>query len=338
MKRFLIPALSCAVLLSATDLVPAQSTRSRHRQTRVLPPEEAAPKTEKQRAKYVKAALADMAMRATSMKRRLEMSKELGSDLTGPGESLETQIHPSIAEDVRKAVGSNYMAAVASLMPRRLSPGDAGDLYVVVMLARDAVILPSSPLTLTIEEDVDSPFVFGSSEISPAAIAQFSKFFQHQLIYDDQIVFRVPVQVRPDAPAGKFTIAATVEALVHKGMDGEELGTFPATVVGMLELGDPLPDAGLMNRLDESQAEEASSSETVTDTELVTVSHTETGADPESDPGAMETPQRGALTVGMSEGLDPLGPAPGGGGSNLVLIVGGGLGLLLLLLLLVRRR
>ena len=340
MKRFLIPALSCAVL-TTTSFVPAQvlPTERRYRQTKVLPPSEAAPTSEKLKAKYVKAAIRDMEMRATSMKRRLEMSAKIGSDLTAPGESLETPIHPSIAEDVRKSLGSKYMAAVASLQPRRLSPGDSGDLYVVVMLSRDAVVLPSSPLQLVIEEEKDSPFVFSSPELSPAEMSQFSKFFLHQPLYDDNIVFRVPMQVRPDAPAGKFSINATVEALLHKGKDGDEIGSFPAKVVGLLELGDPLPDAGLMSRSNEDDRVpvEAAVGEMGTTVELDSVSHTgETGPIPQPE-GRMGANLEGA-PEDLNEGLDPLGSTAGGRVSYMVWILGGGLGLLVGLLLLVRRR
>ena len=149
---------------------------------------------------------------------------------------------------VNTSRGSKFFAALASVRPRRLAPGETGVLHVVVTLRPGRVVLPDALIFLNVKRD-KGPWVLGQTELKPARLAEYAKHYAGKPVYDDTIEFEVPLTVAADAKHDKYSLAGYVQLEVTNGSDGKSLGLIAGGLVGRVHIGNPLLSAGIAKKV-----------------------------------------------------------------------------------------
>jgi hypothetical protein len=177
-----------------------------------------------------------------------------GVDVTGEGVvNSADPIHSTpITPD-----GASLFSPLLSLKPRRLAPSQSGEIVVVVMLSRsgNGVVLPGTHAKLELEPAADTPFAFGAATLDPAEPGQLSTRFVGKPVYDNTLIFRVPVTVKGDAKDAKRTVSGFVELAMVNGHTGESMGTYRTKVSGFAKIGKPLPMAVAAHKPKSARAE-----------------------------------------------------------------------------------
>lgn len=136
--------------------------------------------------------------------------------------------------------GGGYFDASVMVRPRRLAPGESGDLYVHVTLRGYAVVVPGAGISLTFDK-AQGPLTFGQEELQPARRGIRETRYKGKPVWDDALTFRVPVVVRSDAKFGQAAFAGSVQLEVTDGRTGEVIGRFRAEAPGQIPIGRPIP-------------------------------------------------------------------------------------------------
>ncbi|MEE2887913.1 MAG: hypothetical protein VX951_10850, partial [Planctomycetota bacterium] len=223
---------------------------------------------------------------------------------------------------------------------RRLAPGESGTLHVVVTLRKDRVVGPDKHNHQHVEP-ADCPLILGAQQRKPARVAESSKRYQGQKIYDDSIEFEIPVTVAGTAKPQKHLLRGRVELDMTAASTGKSLGRITGGLIGAVKIGKPLPRPTIstVNKARGASGESEAA---------VAVDPKTTGGSGVAvkDPGNTSGAREGQVSVPIEElrgdAPDRSEPAPGDPpaesafGDPLALI-GGGLALLLVLVLLVRK-
>lgn len=106
------------------------------------------------------------------------------------------------------------------------------------------MVLPGSMMKLELDW-FRGPLVYGTPTIEPAKIGELKTKFHGKPVYDEVLIFRVPVHVKADAEYQKFPIKGHVELTMHDAQTGKSLGEFATAVSGTAHIGRPLPNAAI---------------------------------------------------------------------------------------------
>lgn len=147
---------------------------------------------------------------------------------------------PELPPDEMARRGGGYFDASVMIRPRRLAPGEAGDLFVHVTLKGHTVVLPGAVIALTYEK-AQGPLALGTEELMPAKPGVRETRFKGKLVWDDALTFKIPVSVRSDAKFGNAQFAGAVRLEVSDGKTGEMIGRFQAEAPGQITIGRPFP-------------------------------------------------------------------------------------------------
>ena len=128
-------------------------------------------------------------------------------------------------------------------MPRRMAPGQSGALKVMALLSGHYVALPGSHIKLSLEP-VDG-LVFGVPVLQTAPAGTRPGKFLGQPVYDDFILFDVPLSISDEVKAlnKRIILKGKLYLEVHNGKTGAKVGAFVAEVVGRVDVGKRLADA-----------------------------------------------------------------------------------------------
>jgi len=235
---------------------------------------------------------------------------------------------------------AQFFTALASLRPRRLAPGESGTLHVVVILRKDRVVLPDKHILLHVEQE-NCPLILGAQQRKPARVAEYSKRYQGQKIYDDSIEFEIPVTVAGTAKPQKYLLRGRVELDVTAASTGKSLGRITGGLNGAVKIGKPLPRPTISKVNKASGASGESQAAVAVDPKTTGGSGVAV-----KDPGNTSGARKGQASTPAEEErrgeLDRSEPAPGdppaeSAFGDPIVLIGGGLVLLLVLVLLVRK-
>lgn len=124
--------------------------------------------------------------------------------------------------------------------PRRIPPGGAGTLVVVMVLEGDAVLVAPPPVTFDIR-DRQGPVRLGMPQFRPAKAAVVAPAFQGREVYDNTAMIDIPVEVDVGAPFGKHVVAVGLNFDLHQGKTGSQIGRFADVARCEIEIGMPDP-------------------------------------------------------------------------------------------------
>jgi len=147
---------------------------------------------------------------------------------------------PEMPPDEMARRGAGYFDASVMVRPRRLAPGESGDLYIHVTLRGQAVVLPGAVIALTYER-AQGPLAFGQEELIPAKPGVRETRFKGKPVWDDALTFKIPMSVRADAKLGNAQFAGAVRLEISDGKTGEMIGRFQAEAPGRIVIGRPFP-------------------------------------------------------------------------------------------------
>lgn len=147
---------------------------------------------------------------------------------------------PELPPDEMARRGGGYFDAAVMVRPRRLAPGESGELYVHVTLRGHAVVLPGASIALNYESN-QGALVLGTHELQPAKVGVRETRYKGKPVWDDALTFKMPVSVRSDAKAGPAPFMGAVKLAVCDGRTGELIGRFQAEAPGQVLIGRPFP-------------------------------------------------------------------------------------------------
>jgi len=145
--------------------------------------------------------------------------------------------------DINMTDAGGMVHCEAYSKPRRMAPGQSGALKVMALLSGHYVALPGSHIKLSLEP-VEG-LVFGVPALQTAPAGTRPGKFQGQPVYDDFILFDVPLSVSDEVKAAnkRITLKGKLYLEVHNGKTGAKVGAFVAEVVGRVDVGKRLADA-----------------------------------------------------------------------------------------------
>jgi hypothetical protein len=147
---------------------------------------------------------------------------------------------PELPPDEMARRGGGYFDAAVMVRPRRLAPGESGNLYVHVTLRGHAVVVPGATINLTYAKTQGS-LTLGSHELQPAKPGVRETRYKGKPVYDDSLTFKIPLGVDSNAKAGNAPFVGSVLLEVSDGRTGEMIGRFRAEAPGQVLVGRPFP-------------------------------------------------------------------------------------------------
>ena len=226
--------------------------------------------------------------------------------------------------------------------PRRIAPGQTGELWVVVTLTKPHVVVPKAHNKLALTE---GEFLsYGAPELAPPKEGEYEKAFKGQLVYDDTLVYKMTISVSPKAKIpSEHPVKGRIELALHDGKSGNPLGKYYGDVHGLIKVGKPLPTPSVRRPLKGSANAGANEGPDDGPGEAEETTGPETTAPASAGPGdtsagRIEGPSAaaGAGSEGATPTSDPL-VAETSGIPPLSLVFGGVILVLLALILLARR-
>jgi len=238
-----------------------------------------------------------------------------------------------LARNITSGAGA-YCRFTTSVREGKLMPGQSGTLLVTATL-QGAAVMPSPPpveLTAPAQQGVVS---LGALAVRPADIARLAPGYAGRPVYDNYVVFELPVTLSPEAQVGKkvqavidlrFDLydAATAQPIgrfVDRALADIEVGAEPNPQVSLPSSSSPPPavaNPAIGATAAEGKPEDRASPSSAAVGGNALPSAVSNDVTPPAPPQAANDAQM--LVVPESEGL-PLWPIVAGGGLVLVLVV-----------------
>jgi hypothetical protein len=154
----------------------------------------------------------------------------------------EMEARRGSAADIHTVEAGSMIHCEAYSKPRRMAPGQSGALKVMGLLSGHYVALPGSHIKLSLEP-VEG-LVFGVPVLQAAPAGTRPGKFQGKPVYDDFILFDVPLSVsdKVKAPNKRIFLKGKLYLEIHNGKTGAKVGAFVANVAGRVDVGKRLAD------------------------------------------------------------------------------------------------
>jgi hypothetical protein len=227
---------------------------------------------------------------------------------------------------------ARYAALNVGQRPRRVAPGQSGELVIVVSL-RGEYVMKTSGHNLVYSREM-GPLQLGEWSMLPPEPAGLYPEFAGQAIYDNTATVVVPFTVDPEAEFGKVPVRLAANMEITHAHTGQAMGTFIGEAIGNVNVGPPLPVVQIdgLDAVREARADAPDLGANLAADAEPQAPKSDLGADladvEARGPAGRESPAGGGLAL----------PEEGGSGSWL-LIGAGGLALALgAILVLARRR
>ncbi|MCA8958541.1 MAG: hypothetical protein KDC87_20860 [Planctomycetes bacterium] len=242
--------------------------------------------------------------------------------------------------------GTEYFHGLVSIRPRRVAPGATAELFVVVSLRGKVVVLPDAHAKLQLQPKPSDPVSLGVPTLDPPRLAEFASKFKGQKVYDDSLVFRVPMQVKADARSPQvYRVQGTIELELTEANSGTSMGRFATTIDGPLDIGKPVPDPvvqtpGGVAKPTAEKGRAAGVPKPAAGSPVAPAASNQEPVVKQVGGGKLEKPRpvEPAAGAGDPSAMDPNAPAPGAFGSFGLIALAGGVVLIALIGLLIRRR
>ena len=231
--------------------------------------------------------------------------------------------------------------------PRRVPPGQGGELQVVVTLTKPHVVLPNSHIKLKLESN--EKIRLGMPVLEPTRLGEIEKAFKGKLVYDDTMLFKLPFTVLAKAKMNEpIFLRGRMELELHDGKSGSRLGKYWTEAGGRVDVGPPVPNPVVRpsGAAGAGQTGGATNATPPPEDDAVAGAKDPNAATKGSEP-AGDAESRIERAAGPDQGppqgtgpgpSDPLVDTPSGGVSLMTWVFGGAIVLLLGLILAVRRR
>lgn len=199
-----------------------------------------------------------------------DWAKEIGGKEGMSAEELEHLAKLQIeAEEQKNGVrgAGAFCRFVASAKPAKLMPGQSGTMRVTALLSGQAVL--QAPAGMEILSGTRQGLVsFGAPTFQPAENAKLAPAYLGHPVYDNYLVFDLPVTMAPDAEVGKKQpIQLDLRFEIFDGTTAQSIGRFIDRAATEIEVGsvpDPAVKGGASapaERVDAPAAAKATSRE-----------------------------------------------------------------------------
>jgi hypothetical protein len=238
-----------------------------------------------------------------------------------------------LARNITSGAGA-YCRFTTSVREGKLMPGQSGTLLVTATL-QGAAVMPSPPPIELVAPSQQGVATVGALAVRPADIARLAPGYAGRPVYDNYVVFELPVTLSPEAQIGKkVPVVIDLKFDLYDGASAQPIGRFVDRATAEIEVGaEPKPLVSMPAAAAATPPAEAVGGAPVEPAkpqkEAASANPAALGGSAMSSvvPGAVppESPAAGATDsppppVGDSDGL-PLWPILAGGGLVLVLIL-----------------
>lgn len=238
-----------------------------------------------------------------------------------------------LARNITSGAGA-YCRFTTSVREGKLMPGQSGTLLVTATL-QGAAVMPSPPPIELVAPSQQGLATLGALAVRPADIARLAPGYVGRPVYDNYVVFELPVTLSPEAQIGKkVPVVIDLKFDLYDGASAQPIGRFVDRATAEIEVGaEPKPAVSMPTAAPATPPVEAVGGAAVEPAKLqregVPSSPAAVGGSAMTSvaPSAASpvTPDAGAAEpslppVGDSDGL-PLWPILAGGGLVLVLVL-----------------
>lgn len=238
-----------------------------------------------------------------------------------------------LARNITAGAGA-YCRFTTSVREGKLMPGQSGTLLVTATL-QGAAVMPSPPPIELLAPSQQGLATVGALAVRPADIARLAPGYAGRLVYDNYVVFELPVTLSSEAQIGKkVPVVIDLKFDLYDGASAQPIGRFVDRATAEIEVGaEPKPAVSMPASAPATPPVEAVGGAPVEPAKLqreggpsnpaavggsAMTSVAPSGASPEApDAGVTE---HSLPSVGDSDGL-PLWPILAGGGLVLVLVL-----------------
>jgi hypothetical protein len=168
---------------------------------------------------------------------RMEKEKKLAAEKGDSGDVDGTGGDPGL---VTPASLSNFAFPHVSTRPRRLGPGEAGTLVIVVTLTNPAVIAGTAPVALEYQAR-QTALDLGMYAVAPAKLGTLDTKFRGQPVYDNTLTVEIPLTVQQDAQRTEQQVSLMLKTTLTNGTNGQAMGELVLPVAGKVHIGQPVP-------------------------------------------------------------------------------------------------
>lgn len=167
-------------------------------------------------------------------KRLEQMKAEKGAE-----DGADGQVHGDPVA-INPAALASYAYAHVTTRPRRLAPGETGELVIVLALQAPVVVPGDASVTLTYDPQ-QAPLKLGTYRMLPPKPGTLETKFKGQLVHDNTLTVEVPVGIDPQAEFGEALVALTLKTTLSHGATGVAMGEMVMPINGRIKVGRSVP-------------------------------------------------------------------------------------------------
>lgn len=238
-----------------------------------------------------------------------------------------------LARNITSGAGA-YCRFTTSVREGKLMPGQSGTLLVTATL-QGAAVMPSPPPIELVAPSQQGVATVGALAVRPADIARLAPGYAGRPVYDNYVVFELPVTLSPEAQIGKkVPVVIDLKFDLYDGASAQPIGRFVDRATAEIEVGaEPKPAVSMPAAAAPTPPVEALGAAPVEPTKpqpdaasanpaavggsaMTSVASSTAPPEDPADPAA----ESSLPPVGDSDGL-PLWPILAGGGLVLVLVL-----------------
>ncbi len=146
-----------------------------------------------------------------------------------------------LARNITSGAGA-YCRFTTSVREGKLMPGQSGTLLVTATL-QGAAVMPSPPPIELVAPSQQGMATVGALAVRPADIARLAPGYVGRPVYDNYVVFELPVTLSPEAQIGKkVPVVIDLKFDLYDGASAQPIGRFVDRATAEIEVGaEPKP-------------------------------------------------------------------------------------------------
>jgi hypothetical protein len=146
-----------------------------------------------------------------------------------------------LARNITSGAGA-YCRFTTSVREGKLMPGQSGTLLVTATL-QGAAVMPSPPPIELVAPSQQGVATIGALAVRPADIARLAPGYAGRPVYDNYVVFELPVTLSPEAQIGKkVPVVIDLKFDLYDGASAQPIGRFVDRATAEIEVGaEPKP-------------------------------------------------------------------------------------------------
>lgn len=150
-----------------------------------------------------------------------------------------------LARNITSGAGA-YCRFTTSVREGKLMPGQSGTLLITATL-QGAAVMPSPPPIELVAPAQQGVATVGALAVRPADIARLAPGYAGRPVYDNYVVFELPVTLSPEAQIGKkVPVVIDLKFDLYDGASAQPIGRFVDRATAEIEVGaEPKPNVSL---------------------------------------------------------------------------------------------